>query len=80
MEVSNSVVRGGGRNSVVVSAGGDEILPPLFCLHAGARAISMVAAARAGVDHFWLSGAREEGGPRETPDSRVSLGPGPRLL
>jgi hypothetical protein len=34
----------------------------------------------AGAEHFWLSGAREEGGPRETPDSRVSPGPGPRLL
>jgi hypothetical protein len=52
MAVSNSMVIGGGRNRGAVSAGGDEILPPLFCLRARARTISMVAAARAGVDHF----------------------------
>jgi hypothetical protein len=61
MAISNEVVRGGveieerSRRKVTKSA------CPLFRLRAGARAISMVAAARAGVDHFWLTGARDEG-------------------
>jgi hypothetical protein len=75
MAISNEVVRGGGRNRGAVSAGGDEILPPPFCLRAGAHAISMVAAARAGVDRFWLTGARDEGGSVETLDLEVSPGP-----
>jgi hypothetical protein len=66
MTILNLVVRCGGRNRGVVSVGNDEILPPLFYLRAGARTISMVAAARAGVDRFWLSGAKEEGGFGET--------------
>jgi hypothetical protein len=51
MEVSNSAVRGGGR-SKGRSWGGDEILPSVFRLRVGARTISMVAQARAGVDRF----------------------------
>jgi hypothetical protein len=76
MSVSKSVVRGEGRNRGAVSAGGDEILPPPFSLACGSSyhaAISMVAAARAGVDHFWLLGAIDEDGSMETPDSSVSL-------
>jgi hypothetical protein len=53
---------------------------PLFCLRAGARAISMVVAARAGVDRFWLTGARDEGGSGEMLDSEVSPGPVWRVL
>jgi hypothetical protein len=44
----------------------------LFCLRSGARAISMVAAACVGVDHFWLTGARDEGGSGDTLNSEVS--------
>jgi hypothetical protein len=35
----------------------------------------MVAAARAGFDRFWLTGASDEGGSVETLDSEVSPGP-----
>jgi hypothetical protein len=52
MEVSNLGVREGGRNRGAVSVGADESSCPLFLLHVGARAISMVASAHAGVDHF----------------------------
>jgi hypothetical protein len=48
---------------------------PLFRLRAGAHAISMVAAAHAGVDHFWLTRARDEGGSRDTTDSSIPMGP-----
>jgi hypothetical protein len=34
----------------------------------------MVAAARAGVDRFWLTGARDEGGSEDTIDLSVSPG------
>jgi hypothetical protein len=34
----------------------------------------MVAAAHAGVDRFWLTGARDEGGSGDTLDSEVSPG------
>jgi hypothetical protein len=64
--VSNSMVRRGSRNRGAVSA--------------GAHAISMVAAARAGVDHFWLPRARDEGGSEETTDSSVPPRPGRRML
>jgi hypothetical protein len=74
------VVRGWGRNGGAISARGDEIPPPLFRLCAGARAISMFAAARAGVDHFWLTGARDEGGSRDTTDSSLRPGPGQTVL
>jgi hypothetical protein len=47
---------------------------PLFRLREGARAISMVVAARAGIDRFWLTGARDEGGSGDTTDSSVSRG------
>jgi hypothetical protein len=61
MAISNEVVRGGvgieGRSRREVT----KSSRPLFRLCAGARAISMVAAARAGVDNFWLTGARDEG-------------------
>jgi hypothetical protein len=80
MAISNSVVRGGGRNRGVVSAGGDKILPPIFRLREGARAISMVVAAHAGVDHFWLMGARDEGGSGDITDSSIPLGPGRRCF
>jgi hypothetical protein len=53
---------------------------PLFRLRAGARAISMVPAAHAGVDHFWLTGARDESGSGDTLDSEVCLEPGRREL
>jgi hypothetical protein len=71
MAISNLVVRGGGRNGGAVSAGGDEILPPLLRLRARARAIFMIAAARLDIDHFWLTGARDEGGSQDTTDSSV---------
>jgi hypothetical protein len=80
MAILNEVVRGGGRNRGTVSAGGDEILPPPFRLCAGARGISMVAAARAGVDLFWLTGSRDEGGSVDTLESVVSPGPVWRVL
>jgi hypothetical protein len=53
---------------------------PLFCLRAGARTISMVATTRVGVDHFWLTGARDEGGSWDTTNSGVRLGPGRTVL
>jgi hypothetical protein len=80
MAISNSVVRGGveiegrSRREVMKSS------RPLFHLRAGARAISMVAAARVGVDRFWLTEARDEGGSRDTTDSTVSPGPVWRVL
>jgi hypothetical protein len=75
MAISNEVVRGRGRNRGAVSVGGDEILPPPFSPARGSSPISMVAAARAGVDRFWLTGARDEGGSVETLDSEVSPRP-----
>jgi hypothetical protein len=53
---------------------------PLFRLRAGARAISMVAAARAGVDRYWLTGARDKGGSEVTTDSSLSPEPVWRVL
>jgi hypothetical protein len=53
---------------------------PLFRLRSGSRAISMVALACAGVDAFWLSGASDDVGSRETTDSGVLLGPGLEVL
>jgi hypothetical protein len=80
MAISNEVVRGRGRNRGAVSAGGDEILPPPFSHARGACAISMVAAARAGVYRFWLTGAKDEGGSGDTLDSEVSSWPVWRVL
>jgi hypothetical protein len=80
MAISNKVVRGGGRNRGAVSAEVTKSSRPIFCLCAGARAISMVAATRAGVDRFWLTGARDEGGSGDTVDSEVSPGHVWRLL
>jgi hypothetical protein len=68
MAILNEVVRGGveieerSRREVTKS------FCPLFHLRAGARAISMVVAARAGVDRFWLTGARDELGSGDTLD------------
>jgi hypothetical protein len=74
MAISNEVVRGGveieGRSRREVT----KSSRPLFRLRAGARAISMVASARAGVDRFWLTGARDKGGSVEMLDSEVSSG------
>jgi hypothetical protein len=74
MTVSNSVMRGGGRNRGAVSAGGDEIPPPLFSLARGSAHHLHIAAARAGVDHFWLTGTRDEVGYGETTDSNIFHG------
>jgi hypothetical protein len=74
MAISNEVVRGGGRNRGATRREVTKSSRPPFHLHTGARAISMVVAARARVDRFWLTGARDEGGSGDTLDSEVSPG------
>jgi hypothetical protein len=80
MAISNEVVRGGDRNRGAVSAGGDKILAPPFSPACGSSRHLHGQSHSCGVDRFWLTGARDEGGSGDTLDSEVSSGPVWRML